>query len=121
MVLTKAFLTLSLFGIVATSSAAPEPLRFNQDIRLILSDKCFHCHGPDKNKRDSGLRLDVREDAISNRDGIRAIVPGKPDESEAYLRMVSKDHEEMMPPPKAKLPAVTAEEAAIIKRWIAEG
>jgi hypothetical protein len=100
---------------------AAEPLRFNRDIRPILSDKCFHCHGPDKNKRDSGLRLDIREEAIADRDGVRAFVPGKPEESDAFLRMSSHDRDEMMPPPKAKLPAVTPEEAAIIKRWIAEG
>jgi hypothetical protein len=103
------------------SAGAAEPARFNRDVRPILSDKCFHCHGPDKNKRDSGLRLDIREEAISNRDGVRAIVPGKPEESEAFVRLTSHDKDEMMPPPKAKLPAITPVEADLIKRWIAEG
>ena len=103
------------------TARAIEPVRFNRDIRPILSDKCFFCHGPDKNKRDSGLRLDIREEALAERDGIRAIVPGKPEESDAFIRMTSHDRDEMMPPPKAKLPAVTPEEAAVITRWIAEG
>ena len=87
---------------------AAEKLRFNRDIRPILSDKCFHCHGPDPKKRDSGLRLDVREEAIKERDGIRAIVPGKPDESDMLVRIASHDKDEMMPPPKSKLGAADA-------------
>jgi hypothetical protein len=98
-----------------------EKLHYNRDIRPILSDKCFHCHGPDKNKRDSGLRLDVREDAIANRDGVRALVPGKPDESEIIVRISTTDADDHMPPAKAKLESITPAEIAILKRWIAEG
>ncbi len=106
---------------LAPLRAGEEKLSFNRDIRPILSDKCFRCHGPDKNKRDSGLRLDIREEAVSERDGVRAIVPGKPEASDAVVRMLSRDKDEVMPPPKAKLPAITPAEAALIQRWIAEG
>jgi hypothetical protein len=113
---------LRLFAVTAALHAtAGEPVRFNRDIRPILSDKCFACHGPDKNKRDSGLRLDIREEAIADRDGVRAIVPGKPDQSDAFIRLTSHDQDEMMPPPKAKLPPITKDEAALIRRWIEEG
>ena len=112
------FLALAL-GTVAASGA--ERLHYNRDIRPILSDKCFHCHGPDKNKRDSGLRLDVREDALALRDGIHAIVPGKPDESEIIARISTTDADEHMPPAKAKLEALTPAESATLKRWIVEG
>ena len=103
------------------SAGAADKLSFNRDIRPILSDKCFHCHGPDENKRDSGLRLDIREEALKERDGIRAIVPGKPDESDVVIRITSNDRDEMMPKPKAKLGALTPAEIEAIKRWIAEG
>ena len=105
----------------AHQSRAVEKLRFNRDIRPILSDKCFHCHGPDPKKRDSGLRLDIREDAIKKHDGIHAIVPGKPDESEMLVRVASADRDEIMPPPKAKLDRLTPAEMATLKQWISEG
>ena len=116
--LLAAFLAVTLGA--ATANGA-EKLRYNRDIRPILSDKCFHCHGPDKNKRDSGLRLDVREDAIALRDGIRAIVPGKPDESEIIARITTADADDHMPPAKSKLDGFTPTEITMLKRWISEG
>jgi hypothetical protein len=92
-------------------------LRFNRDIRPILSDKCFHCHGPDSKKREADLRLDVREAAI--KDG--HIIPGQPDKSMIIGRVISHDPDEAMPPPKSKLGALTAAEIATLRRWIAEG
>jgi hypothetical protein len=100
--------------------AAAGPVEFNRDIRPIMSDTCFFCHGPDKAKRKAGLRLDEREAAIADRDGIRAIVPGKPEESDAIERLFSKDSEEMMPPPDSNK-KLTAEQKELIKRWVAEG
>ena len=116
--LLAGFLT---FALCAASANGAEKLRYNRDVRPLLSDKCFHCHGPDKNKRDSGLRLDVREDAIANRDGIHAIVPGKPEESEIIVRISTTDADDHMPPAKAKLESFTPAEIAMLKRWIAEG
>ncbi|HEV7402888.1 MAG TPA: DUF1553 domain-containing protein [Chthoniobacteraceae bacterium] len=107
--------------LAAAPARAEEPLRFNRDIRPILSDKCFFCHGPDKNKRDSGMRLDIREDAMAEHDGFRALVPGDVAKSEIAVRITSTDKDEVMPPPKSKLPPLTPAEAATIKRWIAEG
>ena len=108
------------FGVTASASAS-EKLHYNRDIRPLLSDQCFFCHGPDKNKRDSGLRLDVREEALALHDGIHAIVPGKPDESEIIARITTTDAEDHMPPAKAKLTGFTPGQIATIKRWIAEG
>ncbi len=94
---------------------------FNRDIRPILSNHCFACHGPDEKKREAKLRLDVRENAIEERDGVRAIVPGKPDESELIIRILTHDRDELMPPPKSKKPAVTAAQVATLRRWIEQG
>src|SRR4051794_27173347 len=70
-------------------------VEFNRDIRPILSDNCYACHGPDKNRRKAKLRLDERASALAS----QAIVPGKPDESELVARVLSDDAEEVMPPP----------------------
>ena len=101
----------------ATSVArTAEPVRYNRDIRPILSDKCFFCHGPDEKKREAKLRLDTREGALKS-----AIVPGKPDKSELLRRVTTKDADDHMPPAKAKLPSLTTAEVVLLRRWIAEG
>src|SRR5262250_2139741 len=75
------------------------PVSFNRDIRPIFADTCFRCHGPDKNARKAGLRLDVREEATKKtRSGVTPIVPGKPEESEIIRRIFSNDENERMPP-----------------------
>lgn len=102
------------------AAAAPEKVRFNEHVRPILAT-CFYCHGPDEKTRDAGLRLDVREIAIADRDGIRAIVPGKPDESDLIIRVSSTDKDEVMPPPKGKKPLLRKDEIAILRRWIEQG
>lgn len=100
--------------------AAPEGISFNRDIRPILSENCFHCHGQDANHREAKLRLDERADATRDRDGFFIIAPGKPDESELIARLLSKDPDEQMPPPTANK-HVTPEQTALLRRWIAEG
>ena len=105
-------------GIAATARGAVD---FNREVRPILSDKCFHCHGPDESTRKAKLRLDTREGALRIREGIAAIVPGKVAESELLERIVSPHEDEVMPPPESKLGRLSAEQAAVLRRWIEEG
>ncbi|MDB4702868.1 DUF1549 domain-containing protein, partial [Akkermansiaceae bacterium] len=94
---------------------------FNRDIRPILSNKCFFCHGPDEKTREANLRLDTREGALEDHDGFSAIVPGKPDESELIYRIAEASGDEAMPPPHAKKESLTKEEIALFRRWIEQG
>ena len=100
--------------------AAGERVEFNRDIRPILADACIRCHGFDKAERKADLRLDVRESALEERDGVRAIVPGKPEESALWTRINSKDEEEVMPPPKAAH-QLTERGRLLLKKWIEQG
>jgi len=95
---------------------AADPVEFNRDIRPILSENCFFCHGPDKKHRDSGLRLDIRDEALAK----EAIVPGKPEESELIDRVTSDDEFERMPPKKSTKRLTNAQKE-LLRRWIAEG
>src|SRR4029434_9657566 len=103
---------------VATAAAAP--VDYNREIRPIISEKCFACHGPDKESRKAKLRLDLRDEALKERDGVRAIVPAKPDESDLMVRIASKDPDEVMPPPKEHH-EISPAEIELLRRWIAEG
>lgn len=81
-------------------SAVTSPANFSRDIQPLLAEHCYACHGPDAKTRKSGLRLDLREGAMSElKSGSRAIVPGDLEESEIIHRIFSKDPDEMMPPP----------------------
>ena len=103
------------------AASAAEKVQFNRDIRPILSDTCFHCHGPDEKERKAGLRLDVREHALRPAEsGAVALVPGAPEKSELLKRVFSTDSEEQMPPPKLHKPLSSAQKD-LLKRWIAEG
>ena len=96
-------------------------LSFNRDIRPILADKCFKCHGPDAKQRKGKLRLDDERDAKGPAgSGSVAIVPGKVDESELYARITSQDADERMPP-KDSGKSLSAAEIDLLKRWIEEG
>jgi hypothetical protein len=99
-------------------------ISYNRDIRPILSDKCFLCHGPDANTREAGLRLDLQEGAFAEllvNKGHFAIVPGSPEESELIRRIESTDPAVLMPLPESNLPQLTPEEIAVFKQWIKEG
>lgn len=99
-------------------------ISYNFQVRPILSDKCFNCHGPDANKRQAGLRLDIREEAykaLQDNPGAHAIVPGNPALSELYLRVSSTDTAIRMPPPASNLPALSEAETEIIRKWIRQG
>ena len=96
-------------------------VQFNRDIRPILAENCFYCHGRDANKRKAGLRLDDRDIATHAVDsGEIAIVPGDPGKSELVVRIFSDDPDEQMPPPKSNR-VLTAPQKETLKRWIAEG
>ena len=96
--------------------AVPARVEFNRDVRPILSDNCFLCHGPDKNRRKADLRLDLRDEALK----AEAFVPGKPDESELVARIFSTDPDELMPPPKSNK-KLDARQKEILKRWVQQG
>jgi len=97
-------------------------VRYGRDIRPLLSDRCFRCHGPDQNERAAGLRLDERRYALRDLgDGLAAVVPGAPERSLLIDRIRSHDDDERMPPPSSKRPALRPEEITLFERWIAEG
>jgi len=108
--------------ILAAEARLPEKVDYNLHIKPILSDRCFACHGPDKNKQKAGLRLDTPEGAYEAlaESGKRAIVPGKLAKSEFYHRIVSSDPDYMMPEPSSNL-TLSAEEKALLIRWIEQG
>lgn len=111
------------FGPPRSTDPAPAADRvdFNADIRPILSNNCFKCHGPDEGKTEGGLRLDTLEHATApTKKGRRAIVPGKPGESELIKRVSSSDDDERMPPPEMHK-TLTPAEIATLSKWIEEG
>ncbi|MBL8850673.1 MAG: PSD1 domain-containing protein, partial [Planctomycetaceae bacterium] len=110
------FAALLLAAAGAGIATADEPVDFNRDVRPILSDKCFACHGPDAAHREADLRLDVGENAIA----VSAIVPGNPAESSLVQRITSVDDAERMPPADSGKD-LTPAEIDTLTRWIAEG
>ncbi len=104
------------------NASSDEPLRFNRDIRPILSDKCFLCHGFDASHREAGLRLDQRASATQKLEsGTTAIVPNQAEMSMMIKRIISNDPDEVMPPPSSKLGKLTSKEVETLKHWINEG
>src|SRR5882672_5636033 len=101
--------------------AAQNDLDFNRDIRPILSDRCYACHGPDENKRKGGLRLDRQEEALKTlKSGNRAIVPGDLEKSTLVKRLTSHDADELMPPPDEGKP-LRADQISLLVRWVETG
>ena len=100
--------------------AEEELISFNREIRPILSDICFQCHGPDANSREADLRLDVRESALADRGGYAALVPGDPDESELIWLIFSEDSSEQMPP-KDHPRQLSQSEKELIRNWVEQG
>ncbi len=101
---------------LAVSARAAEPISYNRDVRPILSDSCFHCHGPDQKTRKGKFRLDVREDAVAK----GAIVPGQPAESEIIKRIFTRNPDDLMPPAEAHK-TLTLAQKELLRRWIASG
>ncbi|MDP4680190.1 MAG: DUF1549 domain-containing protein, partial [Cyclobacteriaceae bacterium] len=110
-------------AILEAEKGLPEVIDFNFHVKPIISDKCYACHGPDKANQKADLRLDTEEGALAalgDKKDHAAIVPGKLNESHAYLRMISNDPEFSMPPPEFKL-ELSATEIATIAKWIEQG
>ncbi len=106
---------------LACSAMADAKVSFNREIRPILTEQCFSCHGFDAKHRKADLRLDTREGALADNDGVRAIIPGDPVKSELWQRLLPSDPEEVMPPPEAHKPKLTAKQKETLRRWIGEG
>ncbi len=101
----------------AAAEPPSAPLRYGRDIRPLLSDKCFRCHGPDEAARQAKLRLDEREPALA----AGAIVPGDARASELFARVTASDPDDVMPPPSSHKKALTDDEVELLERWIDEG
>jgi hypothetical protein len=106
----------ALAWFLSASDASAATVSFNRDVRPILSDNCFYCHGPDASHRQADLRLDIRDDAVT----AGAIVPGKPAESTLVSRINSTDADELMPPPESHK-KLDAKQKELLARWIEEG
>ena len=127
--IVTALLLLIVFGWLyhiqsVNQSAIPQLISYNFHIRPILSDKCFKCHGPDKNKREAGLRLDMEDSAfapLKETKGAFAFVPFKPEESEVFKRISSTDSAYQMPLPSSHLGLLSTYEIALFKKWISQG
>ncbi|MDB6026977.1 MAG: hypothetical protein JWM68_3200, partial [Verrucomicrobiales bacterium] len=111
-------------GILATkafaASSAPKAISFNEDVRPILSDNCFNCHGPDEKKRKAKLRLDKRDSATAVHDTVQAIKPKDLKGSELWSRINAKDPDDIMPPPDTNK-KLTPQQIETLRRWIVEG
>ena len=115
-------LVLASFGptLTAAEPPLPETINFNRDIRPILSNLCYHCHGPDKTKRQAKMRFDTRAGLFAKRDDHHVLVPGKPSASGIYQRISSKDADERMPPSDSGL-SITQRQTRLIEKWIVQG
>src|SRR4051794_17879359 len=110
---------LALTWFALSAHAGDDNLRFNRDIRPILAETCYRCHGPGVKK--AGLRLDQPGAALKESEsGAIPIVPGNPDESELVRRIFSDDEGEVMPPPSAKKP-LSPGQKELLKRWVQQG
>jgi hypothetical protein len=108
-------------GLLPAIPLRAEEIRFNRDVRPILAENCFACHGFDPKHREGGLRLDTFAGATENRDGAHGITPGDVSKSDIWHRINSTDADEIMPPPKSNKPPLTAKQREILKRWIEQG
>src|ERR1044071_7281797 len=119
--LAAALLSYLATGPVARSFAAEPKVNFDREVRPILSENCYQCHGPDEQKRKAKLRLDIREDAIKPaKSGDPAIVPDAPEKSRLITRVSSQDADEKMPPPESGK-KLSTQQIETLRRWISQG
>jgi hypothetical protein len=112
--------TIAALLLLSGAAVAQETVDFNRDIRPILSDTCFFCHGPDEGRREADLRLDLRSSAFAERGGTPALAPGKPEQSELIRRITSADADERMPPADSGK-ELSAEQIELLSKWVAQG
>jgi hypothetical protein len=105
-------------GLVVRAAAAA--IEYDRDIRSILSDNCYQCHGPDEKARKAKLRLDLKDSALRVEDGVAIVKPGKSAESELFRRITTQDLDDLMPPPKSNH-KLTPKQIDLIKQWIDSG
>ena len=113
-------LLVALLLVLVHAKATAQTVNFSREIRPILSQNCFACHGPDEEQRKAKLRLDTKEGAIASKDGVHIIKPGASGESELIKRLLSSDGDEVMPPPDSGK-KLTAAEIDLLKRWVDQG
>ena len=112
--------SIALLGSVAEAASGDPVIEFNRDIRPMLADNCFACHGPDKNQRKADLRLDREEGALADRGGYQPLAPGKPETSALYRRILGADGKQRMPPAKTGK-ALTKRQIELLRLWIEQG
>lgn len=117
---TRLALILLSFSISGPILFAEEKVDFQRDIRPILSNTCFHCHGPDENHQEAGLRLDTKEGAFGDHHGDPAIVPGDPKRSVAIARIFAEEEAELMPPIDSQK-TLKPEEKELLRKWVEQG
>ena len=110
-----------LLTLLASAATAAQPIGFNKDIRPILADACFHCHGPDPGTRKAGLRLDTEAGFFTAKEGEQpTVIKSKPEVSSLFQRLITKDEDDLMPPPDSHK-TLKPQQIALIKEWIAQG
>jgi hypothetical protein len=112
--------SVAIFVVLISVARAAEPVDFNRDVRPILSNRCFKCHGPDPAVREAELRLDTQDGLFADRGGYAPFVPKDVEASEAVRRIFSEDETERMPPPEAHKD-LTPREKEVIKAWVEQG
>lgn len=107
--------------VLQSEGLSADEVSFSQDVLPVLSDRCFHCHGPDESNREAELRLDLEESAKEDRGGYAAVVPNKPQDSEIWKRITADDESELMPPPDSHRKPLTKSEREAIRKWLESG
>ena len=117
--ITPLFMLVTLVTLLFALRAVGAAVDYSRDILPILSENCYHCHGPDEASRKAKLRLDTREGAFRIKDPV--IIPGKSSESELIRRIVTDDEDDKMPPPSDSIRKLTPKQIELLTRWIDEG
>jgi hypothetical protein len=120
LILMRHYAIASVLVAYAVRGEEPRKLDYGRDVRPILSENCFHCHGQDSKKRMAGLRLDTFDGAAERRSGKQPLVAGRPEASEVFQRVTAQNPARRMPPVSSNR-TLTAEQIATLKRWIEEG